>query len=127
MDGRFAATARWKSVYAFPRRVYVRANAKGTIPIAVKRQFYNPNYNPKVEFIAKINEFLYKNAKKNTTLCVIFCIKVVFWWAEVDSNHRSRRRQIYSLIHLAALESAHIYDVALFVVEPVIGLEPTTC
>ena len=30
------------------------------------------------------------------------------WWAEVDSNHRSRRRQIYSLIHLAALESAHI-------------------
>ena len=32
-----------------------------------------------------------------------------FWWAEVDSNHRSRRRQIYSLIHLATLESAHIY------------------
>ena len=31
-----------------------------------------------------------------------------FWWAEVDSNHRSRRRQIYSLIHLAALESAHM-------------------
>ena len=30
------------------------------------------------------------------------------WWAEVDSNHRSRRRQIYSLIHLAALESAHM-------------------
>ena len=54
-------------------------------------------------------------------------IKMRFWWAEVDSNHRSRRRQIYSLIHLAALESAHIYDVALFVVEPVIGLEPTTC
>ena len=46
------------------------------------------------------------------------------WWAEVDSNHRSRRRQIYSLIHLAALESAHIFN---FVVEPVIGLEPTTC
>ena len=37
-----------------------------------------------------------------------FLHKVVFWWAEVDSNHRSRRRQIYSLIHLAALESAHI-------------------
>ena len=50
-----------------------------------------------------------------------------YWWEEVDLNHRSRRRQIYSLIHLAALESAHIYDVALFVVEPVIGLEPTTC
>ena len=36
------------------------------------------------------------------------------WWAEVDSNHRSRRRQIYSLIHLAALESAHLFCVALF-------------
>ena len=34
------------------------------------------------------------------------------WWAEVDSNHRSRRRQIYSLIHLAALESAHMLGVA---------------
>ena len=56
-----------------------------------------------------------------------FLHKNSFWWAEVDSNHRSRRRQIYSLIHLAALESAHIYDVARFVVEPVIGLEPTTC
>ena len=52
-----------------------------------------------------------------------FCINIRFWWAEVDSNHRSRRRQIYSLIHLAALESAHIQ---FFVVEPVIGLEPTT-
>ena len=54
-------------------------------------------------------------------------IGVSFWWAEVDSNHRSRRRQIYSLIHLAALESAHIYYCIVFVVEPVIGLEPTTC
>ena len=39
-----------------------------------------------------------------------FCINTRFWWAEVDSNHRSRRRQIYSLIHLAALESAHIFN-----------------
>ena len=30
------------------------------------------------------------------------------WWEEVDSNHRSRRRQIYSLIHLAALESSRM-------------------
>ena len=52
-----------------------------------------------------------------------FCINTRFWWAEVDSNHRSRRRQIYSLIHLAALESAHIK----FFLEPAIGLEPTTC
>ena len=91
-----------------------------------KKAIYNPNYNPKVEFIIKINEYLYKNAKKNTTLCVNFCIKVVFWWAEVDSNHRSRRRQIYSLIHLATLESARI-ECSWHIVEPVIGLEPTTC
>ena len=71
----------------------MRANAKGTIPIAVKRQFYNPNYNPKVEFTIKIKEFLYKNAKKNTTLFAISCIKVVFWWAEVVSLlWRERRR-----------------------------------
>ena len=55
----------------------------------------------------------------------LFLHKSSFWWAEVDSNHRSRRRQIYSLIHLAALESAHIFYCC--VVEPVIGLEPTTC
>ena len=30
------------------------------------------------------------------------------WWEEVDSNYRSRRRQIYSLIHLAALESSRM-------------------
>ena len=30
------------------------------------------------------------------------------WWEEVDSNHRSRRRQIYSLMHLATLQSARI-------------------
>ena len=48
------------------------------------------------------------------TRLVQISIGVSLWWAEVDSNHRSRRRQIYSLIHLAALESAHILDVALF-------------
>ena len=31
-----------------------------------------------------------------------------WWWEEVDSNYRSRRRQIYSLIHLAALESSRM-------------------
>ena len=31
-----------------------------------------------------------------------------FWWGKVDSNHRSRRQQIYSLPHLTALEFPHI-------------------
>ena len=32
----------------------------------------------------------------------------VLWWEGVDSNHRSRRRQIYSLMHLATLQPARI-------------------
>ena len=31
------------------------------------------------------------------------------WWGEVDSNHRSRGRQIYSLLPLAARESPQIF------------------
>ena len=32
-----------------------------------------------------------------------------FWWKGVDSNHRSRRRQIYSLLPLAAREPFRIF------------------
>ena len=36
-------------------------------------------------------------------------LKCIFsWWAEVDSNHRRQSRQIYSLLPLAARESALI-------------------
>ena len=31
------------------------------------------------------------------------------WWEEVDSNHRRRSRRIYSPLHLAALQSSHVY------------------
>ena len=31
-----------------------------------------------------------------------------FWWGKVDSNHRSRRQQIYSLPPLAARELPHL-------------------
>ena len=31
----------------------------------------------------------------------------IAWWEEVDSNHRSRRQQIYSLLPLATRESSH--------------------
>ena len=43
------------------------------------------------------------------------------WWGKVDSNHRSRRQQIYSLPHLTALEFPHIH------LELVDGFEPPTC
>ena len=33
----------------------------------------------------------------------------VFWWARVDSNHRSSKQQIYSLSPLATREHAHIH------------------
>ena len=44
-----------------------------------------------------------------------------FWWERVDSNHRSRRQQIYSLPPLATRELSHIQ------LELVDGLEPPTC
>ena len=33
---------------------------------------------------------------------------IFFWWLGMDSNHRSRRRQIYSLLPLTAREPNHI-------------------
>ena len=57
-------------------------------------------------------------------------VSAFFWWEEVDSNHRSRRRQIYSLMHLATLQSAQIKFLPRIngvSVELVIGIEPTTC
>ena len=46
--------------------------------------------------------------KKNGKNRVFDVFLPFFWWEEVDSNYRSRRRQIYSLIHLATLESSRI-------------------
>ena len=34
----------------------------------------------------------------------------LFWWERVDSNHRSRRQQIYSLPPLATREHSHIQN-----------------
>ena len=42
-----------------------------------------------------------KNQSKRTALALT-------WWGKVDSNHRSRRQQIYSLPHLTALEFPHM-------------------
>ena len=44
-------------------------------------------------------------------------------WVRMDSNHRSRRQQIYSLPHLATLEHTHFQRSPW---EPLVGLEPTT-
>ena len=52
-------------------------------------------------------------------------------WAEVDSNHRSKLQQIYSLSPLATRESTHniIHKNSILMpnVKPMIGLEPITC
>ena len=37
-----------------------------------------------------------------------------FWWGKVDSNHRSRRQQIYSLPPLATREFPHIQMFSIF-------------
>ena len=47
------------------------------------------------------------------------------WWGMVDSNHRRRSQQIYSLSPLATREIPHIELSAR--VELVDGLEPPTC
>ena len=71
-----------------------------------------PKMFPKPYQKRKIEQIFMLLCKEKRAFIHIFCINTRFWWAEVDSNHRSRRRQIYSLIHLATLESAHILDVA---------------
>ena len=43
------------------------------------------------------------------------------WWGKVDSNHRRRSQQIYSLSPLATREFPHMN------LELVDGLEPPTC
>ena len=43
-------------------------------------------------------------------------------WGVMDSNHRRRSQQIYSLSHLTALETPLTY----FCCEPVEGFEPPT-
>ena len=43
--------------------------------------------------------------KKDTALRCLF-----FWWEEVDSNHRRRCQQIYSLLPLATRESSHAWS-----------------
>ena len=53
----------------------------------------------------------------------------LYWWGKVDSNHRSRRQQIYSLPPLATREFPHetLWNFALLTMELVDGLEPPTC
>ena len=46
----------------------------------------------------------------------------LFWWRRVDSNHRSKTQQIYSLSPLATRELLHMK-----LLELVDGLEPPTC
>ena len=45
---------------------------------------------------------------QNKNLSVLAYVEA-FWWARVDSNHRSWKQQIYSLSPLATREHAHIH------------------
>ena len=58
---------------------------------------------------------------------ICFLLRKYSWkrkWMEVDSNHRSKLQQIYSLSPLATRESIHM---ELYSIKPMIGLEPITC
>ena len=54
-----------------------------------------PSYRPELSDSHKLSLCL--PARDNLVRCL--------WWREVDSNHRSQRRQIYSLLPLATRES----------------------
>ena len=58
------------------------------------------------------------NTKKNVPDSKI---RHIIWWGMVDSNHRRRCQQIYSLSPLATREIPHIK------LELVDGFEPPTC
>ena len=58
-----------------------------------------------------------KEQKEKATLRATFS----FWWGMVDSNHRRRCQQIYSLSPLATREIPHMK------LELVDGFEPPTC
>ena len=62
------------------------------------------------------------NTKKNVPDSKI---RHIIWWERMDSNHRSRRQQIYSLPPLATREHSHIK--IWNCMELVDGLEPPTC
>ena len=58
-----------------------------------------------------------REQKEKATLRATFS----FWWGMVDSNHRRRCQQIYSLSPLATREIPHMK------LELVDGFEPPTC
>ena len=60
------------------------------------------------------------NTKKNVPDSKI---RHIIWWGMVDSNHRRRCQQIYSLSPLATREIPHIH----MNLELVDGFEPPTC
>lgn len=58
---------------------------------------------------SRIYRFEYISAAKKQPECGSFTKPIqAAWWEEVDSNHRSRGRQIYSLLPLATREPIHM-------------------
>ena len=52
----------------------------------------------------RTNRFLHQKVRHSTD-----------WWEGTDSNHRSRRRRIYSPLHLTTLQPSHIVFNLIFV------------
>ena len=64
---------------------------------------------------------------KHKNKSIAYAMDSFLWWAEMDSNHRSKLQQIYSLSPLATRESAHNTKSIWNCIKPMIGLEPITC
>ena len=80
------------------------------------------------KLILKIFLIKSKKALKNQGFSPGIFFVTLLWWERVDSNHRSRRQQIYSLPPLATREHSHINLFCFHkIMELVDGLEPPTC
>ena len=62
------------------------------------------NVTANYQFIIKLSSHHITRANKKTATFVV----VFVWWTGVDSNHRKRSWQIYSLLPLATREPVHI-------------------
>ena len=79
--------------------VYTECEIKSVLSLPAKRDFITKWFHPpQVDFFRRRRISLKKHLLS----------QVLFWWGMVDSDHRSRWQQIYSLPPLAAREIPHI-------------------
>ena len=83
-----------------------RRNYIGGVPKSESVRQHDGKTRPEIRFLSRhpVREPVFFATKNRFRLWQ----NRFLWWEEVDSNHRSRRQQIYSLLPLAARESSHM-------------------